>query len=115
MLEVRSAVTKALEEARAEKRIASSLEARVEVMGPAAALGALREHAEADPAFPGNLANLFIVSSARLREAEGPLSVTVERASGAKCERCWTYSERVGRLDVHPGVCERCAKILETR
>jgi isoleucyl-tRNA synthetase len=108
-------VTKALEEARAEKRIASSLEARVEVKGPAAALRALREHAEADATFPGNLANLFIVSSARLRETEGAVSVTVERASGAKCERCWTYSEKVGRLDVHPGVCERCAKILETR
>ncbi len=115
MLDVRSAVTKALEEARAEKRIASSLEARVEVKGPAAALRALREHAEADATFPGNLANLFIVSSARLRETEGAVSVTVERASGAKCERCWTYSEKVGRLDVHPGVCERCAKILETR
>jgi isoleucyl-tRNA synthetase len=115
MLDVRSAVTKALEEARAEKRIASSLEARVEVLGPAAALRALREHAEADATFPGNLANLFIVSGARLREAEGPVSVVVERASGAKCERCWTYSEKVGRLDVHPGVCERCARILESR
>jgi isoleucyl-tRNA synthetase len=115
MLDVRSAVTKALEEARAEKRIASSLEARVEVLGPAPALRALREHAEADATFPGNLANLFIVSGARLREAEGPVSVVVERASGAKCERCWTYSEKVGRLDVHPGVCERCARILESR
>ena len=111
MLEVRSAVTKALEEARAQKRIASSLEARVEVRGPAAALDALRRHAGGG-AFPGDLANLFIVSAARLLDGEGPLVVTVDRAVGAKCERCWTYSEKVGRLDAHPGVCERCAEVL---
>jgi len=111
ILDVRSAVTKALEDARAGKRIASSLEARVEVRGPAPALAALRAHAEADGAFPGNLANLFIVSAARLEESEGPLAVTVERAAGAKCERCWTYSEQVGRL-AHPGVCERCARVI---
>jgi isoleucyl-tRNA synthetase len=112
MLDVRSTVTKALEVARAEKRIASSLEARVEVRGPAAALEALRGHAADGGAFPGNLANLFIVSTARLVDGEGPVAVTVERALGAKCERCWTYSEKVGRLDAHPGVCERCAEVL---
>ena len=36
------------------------------------------------------------------------------RAAGGKCERCWTYSENVGRL-AHPGVCERCAAVLEAR
>jgi isoleucyl-tRNA synthetase len=112
MLDVRSTVTKALEVARAEKRIASSLEARVEVRGPAAALEALRQHGADGGAFPGNLANLFIVSAARLVDGEGPVAVTVERALGAKCERCWTYSEKVGRLDAHPGVCERCAEVL---
>ena len=112
MLDVRSAVTKALEEARAEKRIASSLEARVEVRGPAAALDALRRHAAGGGPFPGDLANLFIVSAARLLDGEGPVSVAVDRAVGAKCERCWTYSEKVGRLDIHPGVCERCAEVL---
>jgi isoleucyl-tRNA synthetase len=112
MLDVRSAVTKALEEARAEKRIASSLEARVEVRGPASALEALRRHAAGGGPFPGDLANLFIVSAARLLDGEGPVSVTVDRAVGAKCERCWTYSEKVGRMDAHPGVCERCAEVL---
>jgi isoleucyl-tRNA synthetase len=65
--------------------------------------------------FPGNLANLFIVSSVALQEGEGPLAVAVERAPGSKCERCWTYSENVGRLAVHPAVCERCAAVLEGR
>jgi isoleucyl-tRNA synthetase len=34
--------------------------------------------------FPGNLANLFIVSEVRLEDAEGPLEVRVEHAAGRK-------------------------------
>jgi isoleucyl-tRNA synthetase len=115
VLSVRAVVTKALEEARAAKTIASSLEAEVVVEAPAATLAPLRRHEEMSRVFPGNLANLFIVSKATLRETEGSLSVHVSRASGQKCERCWTYSENVGRLKVHSGVCERCAAVLEAR
>jgi isoleucyl-tRNA synthetase len=112
LLEVRGAVTKALEEARNAKLCAASLEAAVTVKAPAAILDALRRHEERSRVFPGNLANLFIVSRVDLEE--GPaLSVEVARAAGAKCERCWTYSEKVGRLPVHPAVCERCASVLE--
>jgi isoleucyl-tRNA synthetase len=115
LLEVRGAVTKALEEARAAKRIASSLEARVEIKGRRAVLDPLRAHEETSSVFPGNLANLFIVSAVTLVEADGDLSVDVQRAAGAKCERCWTYSTNVGRLAAHSGVCERCAAVLEAR
>jgi isoleucyl-tRNA synthetase len=113
LLEARVVAMKALEEARAAKRIASSLEARVEVTAPAALLAPLREYQAQGPVFPGNLANLFIVSDVTLTDGEGPLAVRVERARGAKCERCWTYSENVGKLPAHPSVCERCAAILE--
>ena len=115
LLDVRAAVTKALEEARAAKRIASSLEARVEIKARPGVLAPLRAHEEKSAVFPGNLANLFIVSAVALTEADADLTVAVERASGAKCERCWTYSANVGRLAAHPGVCERCAAVLETR
>jgi isoleucyl-tRNA synthetase len=113
LLEVRAVVMKALEEARAAKRIASSLEAQVRITAPPAALAALRAHEEKSAVFPGNLANLFIVSAVALVEGEGGLTVDVERAAGAKCERCWTYSANVGRLAAHAGVCERCAAVLE--
>ena len=62
--------------------------------------------------FPGNLANLFIVSSVFLEESNEPLAVGVEHAAGGKCERCWTWSEKVGTLPQHPGVCERCSEVL---
>jgi isoleucyl-tRNA synthetase len=113
LLDVRALVTKALEEARAAKTIASGLEAVVTVAGSGEALAPLRAHEEAGRVFPGNLANLFIVSGVSLQEAPGPLSVRVERAPGGKCERCWTYSRNVGRLKAHAGVCERCAAVLE--
>ena len=113
LLEARAAVTKALEDARAARLIASSLEARVEVAAPAAALAPLRAYEAQGRVFPGNLANLFIVSGVSLAEADGPMAVRVERARGSKCERCWTFSENVGRLSAHPGVCERCAAVLE--
>jgi len=117
LLEARETVLKALEEARAAKQIAASLEARVILRGPAAVLSPLRTHEAASTVFPGNLANLFIVSRVDLAEADGTsaLTVTVERAPGSKCERCWTYSENVGRLAAHPAVCERCAAVLEGR
>ena len=112
LLEVRSIVTKALEEERAAKRIAGSLEARDVVRAPAAMMARLRRHEERSTVFPGNLANLFIVSRVTLVESEGPVTAEVFRADGGRCERCWTYSENVGRLGIHSGVCERCAAVL---
>ena len=83
-------------------------------LGRLAALGVPQDvDDEQGHVFPGNLANLFIVSGVSLAEADGPMAVRVERARGSKCERCWTFSENVGRLSAHPGVCERCAAVLE--
>ena len=44
----------------------------------------------------------------------GPLncSIEVSKASGQKCERCWKYSEEVGRNAQHPTVCGRCSQVL---
>jgi isoleucyl-tRNA synthetase len=112
LLDVRAEVTKALEDARASKQLAASLEAAVVLRGPAGALEPLRAHEAKSQVFPGNLANLFIVSDVRLEEAAAPFSVSVQRAAGAKCERCWTWSKGVGAQAVHPGVCERCAEVL---
>jgi isoleucyl-tRNA synthetase len=112
LLEARAHATKALEEARNSKKISGSLEARVKVTAPAAALAPLRDHEKDSTVFPGNLANLFIVSGVRLEEnGDGPLRVDVERAAGSKCGRCWTFSEKVGTLSP-PEVCERCAEVL---
>ena len=38
------------------------------------------------------------------------LSFSVEKADGAKCERCWCYSETVGEDHDHPTLCKRCVE-----
>jgi isoleucyl-tRNA synthetase len=114
LLAVRSAVTKSLEEARKEGRIGHSLDALVR-LDAADGLRALLAGQAAD------LPALFIVSqvelcgdlddSARSAVLDG-LKVAVQPARGAKCDRCWNFSEAVGRDDDHPGLCERCVPVV---
>jgi isoleucyl-tRNA synthetase len=115
LLAVRTAVTKALEEARQSGLIGHSLDARVRLGAKNGLRGLLEQETRDLPA-------LFIVSQVQLAEdlAEGAVSplladlrVQVERARGAKCERCWNYSEAVGRDGVHPGLCERCMTVIK--
>jgi isoleucyl-tRNA synthetase len=100
-----------LEEARVARTIGSSLEARVEISAGSEAYGMLAPHRDF-------LRYLFIVSEVELREpntelASGAVEVTIARASGEKCERCWNYSTRVGEASKYPTVCERCVAALE--
>jgi isoleucyl-tRNA synthetase len=48
------------------------------------------------------------VSSIRFQD----IALTVKKASGAKCVRCWNYSASVGKDNVHPLVCDRCLKAI---
>jgi isoleucyl-tRNA synthetase len=110
---VRDDVLQALEQARSEKRIGSSLEASIEI----AVNSTIYEHLKR---YEDQLRYIFIVSEATLKKTEGTVafktgnsSVTVRRASGQKCERCWNYSSRVGESEKYPTVCERCVGALE--
>jgi len=63
-----------------------------------------------------DLPALFIVSQVELAPATGDtVQVKVERAAGAKCERCWKWSPRVGESAEHPTVCERCLAVITAR
>jgi isoleucyl-tRNA synthetase len=113
-LEVRAAVTKALEESRQSGQIGHSLDARVR-LGAAEGLRALLERVVHE------LPALLIVSQIGLGDDLGPdtaspllpeLRIVVERARGGKCERCWNYSEVVGSDATHPGLCERCLPVV---
>uniref|UniRef100_UPI00262E84CB zinc finger domain-containing protein n=1 Tax=uncultured Desulfovibrio sp. TaxID=167968 RepID=UPI00262E84CB len=44
-------------------------------------------------------------------EVEG-LAVSVEKAAGEKCERCWIYSEELGTDPAYPTLCPRCAAVV---
>jgi isoleucyl-tRNA synthetase len=102
LLEVRSIAQKALEAKRASKEIGSSLEAEV-------AISAAGELYELLASYRDEIEDLLIVSGVELERGEGDPSVTVRRADGAKCERCWHYRESVGGDPMFPTVCQPCA------
>jgi isoleucyl-tRNA synthetase len=106
LLAARENVLKSLEPARAEKLITSGLEAGVTLSADAALANLLQEYHEILP-------RLFIVSQVDVKNgsADG-LKVSVARAQGKKCERCWNYSTHVGESSEYPTVCERCLGAL---
>jgi isoleucyl-tRNA synthetase len=112
LLAVRSEATKALEEARVEKRIGHSLDASLTIFAEGD-LGVLLKRYAAD------LHSFFIVSEVRLAdekpgggyesEAVASLCLGVAPARGEKCQRCWVRTPEVaGGPDASP-VCQRCA------
>jgi len=112
---VRGEVLKALEVARNEKKLINSgLEAKVSLNAGLELKAKLKHYL---PLLPG----LFIVSQVELINAgEGEfksesvpsLEVTVQRAEGKKCERCWNYSTHVGENSRYPTICERCTEAI---
>lgn len=117
---LRRDVNAVLEAARAEKKIGKALEAHVALhAGDDASASALVQ------VMGLNLAELFIVSDCQVSGAAPEagsvtgtgtaypgLTVEVSEAKGAKCERCWMHSTRVGEDADHPTLCPRCAAVV---
>jgi isoleucyl-tRNA synthetase len=105
---VRDQVNLQLEERRKDKTIAANLSARVTVEAGGDAATLLSEYREFLP-------TLFGVSGVDLKTS-GPqdpkTSVTVERAAGTKCERCWRYVAEVSAEPDRTGLCPRCVEAL---
>ncbi|MCC3144758.1 isoleucine--tRNA ligase [Halanaerobium sp. Z-7514] len=118
LLNIRKDVSKALELARADKKIGNSLEAGVELKGASEAQLELLEN-ELE-----QLADLFIVSQVELNDQlsegeaylgeESSVLVKVNEAKGDKCDRCWKYDESVGKGEEHKDICNRCASVIES-
>ncbi len=114
---LRTDVNKALENARAEKTVGKSLDAKV----------TLYFDQEGCKSFEGRLENydlktLFIVSRVDVVKGQGQgykgaefagVTVKVEASSEPKCVRCWTHDEHVGSDHEHPELCPRCAAALK--
>jgi isoleucyl-tRNA synthetase len=109
LLDVREVVNAALEQKRKDKVIGTALGASVQVQA-GGELGALLERHRSE------LPMLFNVSEVALRvdaNATGDdLRVTVDRAPGVKCARCWRYVRSVRTEPEWEGICDRCVDAL---
>ncbi len=109
LLSLRQVAAKALEEARREGKIGAPLDAH-------ATLAAGGETARFIEENRRELKNMLIVSKLTVRRDDdlsgADVRAEVEKAPGAKCERCWCYSEAVGQSADHPGLCERCREVV---
>ena len=106
LIKVRDLVLGQIEPLRKDKQIGSSLQAKVVLSGGGPDMALLRDRVE-------ELPMLFIVSEVELRPEGGDtLKVTIEKASGVKCERCWRYVPQVSGEPGHLGICERCEDAL---
>ena len=105
LFELRDDVMKELETARANKLIGKSLEAQLHI----AASG--EQYAVLD-SFRDQLAAIFIVSAVSLESGEGEMKVTVEPASGEKCDRCWMFTED-GETTEDGDLCARCMETVK--
>jgi isoleucyl-tRNA synthetase len=104
---IRDLVLRKLEDERVAKTIGSSLEAALEITASGETYALLDRYRD-------DLRYFFIVSQVSLIKVEaGDIIVTVRRADGQKCERCWNYSVHVGESARYPTVCERCVEALE--
>ena len=110
---LRREVNKKLEAERQTGLIGHSLDARVLLNIANDEYSFIKDYTE------NEVSDLFIVSQVKFvndnlaeSEIEG-ISISVEKASGEKCERCWKYDEEVGHDHNHSDVCPRCASVLE--
>lgn len=112
---LRDVVKKALEIARNQKVIGASLDAKVQIFCDSETYNFVQS-------VQNELATVFIVSQVTVEnsgtgefssEDMPGVSVTVGRAEGEKCARCWTYSNTVGQDSRYPDVCAHCAANLD--
>ena len=111
--EVRTNVQKALELARNDKIIGKPLEAQVTLYADGELYDFLKS-------VEGALPEIFITSAVKVENGEGEvkgdvsgLSISVSKAEGEKCERCWKYSDTVGSDSDHPTLCACCAEVMK--
>eukprot|EP00929_Paragymnodinium_shiwhaense_P118610 TRINITY_DN90523_c0_g1_i1.p1 TRINITY_DN90523_c0_g1~~TRINITY_DN90523_c0_g1_i1.p1 ORF type:complete len:1072 (-),score=311.55 TRINITY_DN90523_c0_g1_i1:209-3424(-) len=129
VLSLRDPANMAMEKARRGEVIGSALEAAVTIQLAAdspvkAALESLKSSPQPDV---DDLRRLLGVSSVEIKDAAADASgeeaealagdlkahVSATKSAGRKCERCWLYSDFVGRSEAHSCLCERCVSVVE--
>ena len=112
LLEIRNTINQRIEEERRTGHMGKSLEAGVHLYLPPPLLQVLLP-------MQAELHFFFLTSQLSCLPAPGPsdavpvegvpdAAITLHKAPGRRCERCWHWREDVGRIEDHPGLCLRC-------
>ena len=101
-LEIRKMALKELEEKRAAGEIGGGLDATVELTVPENMVASANGEDWSD---------FLIVSQANVKAGD-EISVSVKKAEGSKCNRCWRILPEVGTC-IPDDVCARCADVLD--
>jgi isoleucyl-tRNA synthetase len=128
ILLLRKSVVKALEIARKEKIIGSSLEAEVDLYTGERKLTAFLDN------YQKEWKEILIVSEVKIlseapsastgirkdrgeimvrSEEMSELCIGVKKAPGKKCLRCWNWSPSVGENSEHNQLCARCVQVVK--
>jgi len=97
---------------RAEVKAQTAVEGRDYELRATVTTGAA--DAAALAALGDDLREALVVSACALEAAEGEgVRLSLERAGGAKCARCWKYLE-LGTDPAHPLICAPCAEVVRS-
>jgi isoleucyl-tRNA synthetase len=106
LFELRELGLPVLEQARQAKEIGKALEAKLTLTGAAPALSEAKAHSE-------TLRELLNVSELEIKlEGGATVTVSVSKAAGEKCERCWHWEATIGDHAEHPTLCARCVEAV---
>ena len=106
IMALRDRMLKEIEAARAKKRIGDSLEAAIEIVAAGDDEKLLREqHAI--------FSRTILVIAALDVRAGREEKITVRKAEGRKCPRCWNWVGAAPVDPVHPELCPRCAAAVK--
>jgi len=110
-------VAKALEEKRGQGEIGSSFDAKINLLTNNENRYKYLESLKDD------LPEIFKVSQVKIEKKDkidagltsskySDIAITVTKAEGKKCPRCWNYSDTIGKSKEHPLICDNCIKAI---
>ncbi len=112
---ISDAIKKVIELQRKNKVIGSSLESKIEIYGSGELIEFIKSNKE-------EFKTVLIISDISINsEGTGEykvenfesLTINITRCENEKCERCWMYSDTVGKNSEYPHICERCVSALK--
>jgi isoleucyl-tRNA synthetase len=107
IMELRDKVLTALEGLRQEHKTGSNQAASVTVRSKDEELTAVLNGFGLE-----QFAALCITSEVKLEKSDSETTVTAEKSSHQKCQRCWNYWPSVGANKEHPDLCKRCVEVI---